>query len=342
MRRCFSICVWNALFTCLTGATTMAGDSPIVIAHRGASGYLPEHTLAAKALAYGMGADYLEQDVVLTRDGVPVVLHDIYLDTVTDVAEKFPDRHREDGRYYAIDFSLDEVRSLRVSERFNRQTGEAVYPNRFPRGWSRFEVPTLAEEIQLIQGLNHSTGRTVGIYPEIKAPAWHRREGQDISPIILSVLTHYGYTKHDDPVYVQCFDMAETRRLREDLGCQLKLIQLIGENDWGEGDTDYDFLRTPAGLDAVAEYADGIGPWLRHVCSAFDVDSGPTLTPLVELAHERSLAVHPYTVRSDDLPGGFRTTDQLFEVFVDQAGVDGLFTDQPDRLVEFLKHRTDR
>ena len=105
---------------------------PIVIAHRGASGYLPEHKLEAKALAFAMKADYLEQDCVLTADDVPVVLHDIQLDTVSDVARRFPRRRRDDGRFYAVDFTLDEIRSLRVTERFDRETGEAVYPQRFP------------------------------------------------------------------------------------------------------------------------------------------------------------------------------------------------------------------
>lgn len=341
MTRSLSIQRWMALIVWLTGATTMAGDSPIVIAHRGASGYLPEHTLPAKALAYGMGADYLEQDVVLTRDGVPIVLHDIHLDTVTDVAEKFPDRKRDDGRYNAIDFTLEEIRSLRVSERVNWRTGKPVYPGRFPHGRSRFGIPTLAEEIEFVQGLNRSTGRTVGIYPEIKSPAYHRREGQDISRVVLDVLADYGYTTHDNPVYVQCFDAPETRRLREDLGCELKLIQLIGENAWGESDSDYDGMRTAAGLDAIAEYADGIGPWLPHVCRDFDAPGGPTVTSLVRLSHERSLEVHPYTVRNDDLPQGVSGIDELLEVLFERAGVDGLFTDHPDLAVEFLKRRAE-
>ncbi|MCA9216274.1 MAG: hypothetical protein KDB27_24565, partial [Planctomycetales bacterium] len=107
-------------------------EPTIVIAHRGASGYLPEHTLPAKALAYGMGADFLEQDVVLSRDGVPIVLHDIHIDTVTDVAKKFPNRKRGDGRFYAIDFDVAELKTLDVVERFDAQTKKAVFPNRFP------------------------------------------------------------------------------------------------------------------------------------------------------------------------------------------------------------------
>src|SRR5262245_10608653 len=107
-------------------------ESPIVIAHRGASGYLPEHTLEGKALAFGLGADYLEQDVVATRDSQLVVLHDLYLDDVTDVAERFPGRQRQDGRHYAIDFDLVELQQLSVCERRRPGSSEARFPNRFP------------------------------------------------------------------------------------------------------------------------------------------------------------------------------------------------------------------
>jgi glycerophosphoryl diester phosphodiesterase len=313
--------------------------TPIVIAHRGASGYLPEHTLPAKALAHAMAADYIEQDVVLTRDDVPIVLHDIHLDTVTDVARRFPDRAREDGRFYAIDFTLDEIRTLNVTERFDRRTEVAVFPGRFPAGRGRFEVPTLAEELELIRGLNHSTGRVAGIYPEIKAPAFHRRAGMDISRIVLEALTQAGYTRREDPVFVQCFDAAETRRLREELGTCLRLIQLIGENDWGESDTDYEFLRTPEGLQQIAGYADGIGPSLNHVVSGVDASGRPVITPLVADAHRCGLAVHPYTLRADALPEFAADFDMLLEVLVDQAGVDGVFTDFPDLAVSFMRRK---
>ena len=131
------------VFLLIVGAAWVA-EGQIVIAHRGASGYLPEHTLASKALAYGMGADYIEQDVVLTSDDHAVVLHDIHLDTVTNVAEVFPDRARDNGRHFAIDFTLDEIRQLSVYERFSRETGAAVYTRRFPLHQARFSVPTLA------------------------------------------------------------------------------------------------------------------------------------------------------------------------------------------------------
>lgn len=134
-----------------------AAESPVVIAHRSASGYLPEHTLPSVAYAHALGADYLEQDVVLSKDGVPLVLHDIEIDTVTDVATRFPGRQRANGHFYAIDFTLAEIRQLRAHERCDPKTGRPVYPRRFPIGQSTFAVPTLEEDLQFVQGLNRST-----------------------------------------------------------------------------------------------------------------------------------------------------------------------------------------
>lgn len=309
----------------------------IVIAHRGASGYLPEHTLEAKTLAHGMGADYIEQDLVLTKDNQPVVLHDIHLDTVTDVADVFPDRKRDDGRYYAIDFTLAEVKQLRVHERIDLKTGKAVFPGRFPLGKNEFRVPTLAEEIELIQGLNKSTGRRVGIYPEIKKPAWHRQEGKDISRIVLATLKQFGYRGKDDLCYLQCFDPKETRRLREELDCQLRLVQLIGDNDWSEAVADFDKLRTAEGLKQIAEYADGVGPWMPHVLTGLDSKGEPVLTELVKDAHASGLKVHPYTFRADSLPGYAESFDQVLRLFTEYADVDGVFSDFPDRAVSLLR-----
>jgi glycerophosphoryl diester phosphodiesterase len=120
------------LFLVLTTLPLMAQDpAPLVIAHRGASGYLPEHTLEAKVMAHAMGAPYIEQDVVLTKDDVPVILHDIHVDTISDVASRFPGRQREDGRFYALDFTLAELKQLRVTERFNAKTDSRFFPIAF-------------------------------------------------------------------------------------------------------------------------------------------------------------------------------------------------------------------
>ena len=315
-------------------AKESAGDpSPIVIAHRGASGYLPEHTAAAKALAYGMGSDFLEQDVVLSRDGVPVVLHDIHVDTVTDVAVKFPDRKRSNGRFYAIDLTFAELKTLSVRERFDPQTGRSVYPGRFPGGKSDFLISSLAEEIELIQGLNSSTGKDVGIYPEIKKPAWHRAQGQDISKVTLEMLMEHGYNDKSDRVYVQCFDPVETRRMRDELDCHMNLVQLIGENAWGEASTDFDVMRTPQGLREIAQYADGIGPAIGHVVEEAGNRFGYKVTSLVPAAHELTLEVHPYTARVDDLPPYVDDFDRLIEIVFYEAEADGIFADFPDLAV---------
>ncbi len=324
-------------FGALAVMATAAAADKLVIAHRGASGYLPEHTLAAKAVAHVMGADYLEQDVVLSKDGVPMVLHDIHIDTVTDVVQVFPDRARRDGRFYAIDFTLDELKSLTVMERGD-QAGWPVFPGRFPRGAASFQIPTLAEEIELIQGLNLSTGREAGIYPEIKAPAWHRAEGHDISATVLEVLADYGYADPDDLVFVQCFDWHETQRIRGELGWRGKLVQLLGENAWNEAPgVDYDALRTAEGLAAIAEVADGIGPSMHHVVPGVDATGRPIVTDLVAHAHALGLVVHPYTFRADALPPYAASLEEALRIFLDEAGVDGVFTDFPDRAVAFLR-----
>ena len=323
-----------AFFITMTD-TALATDK-IVIAHRGASGYLPEHTLAAKAMAHGMDVDYIEQDVVLTKDGVPVVLHDHFLDTVTDVAKQYPDRKRDDGRYYAIDFTLQEIKSLIAFERIDLKTGKQVFPNRFPSGASTFRVPTLEEELELIAGLNKSTGKSIGIYPEIKAPAFHRAEGQDISKIVLETLAKHGFATKDDPFYVQCFDWNEVQRIRNELGFKGKLIQLIAENAWGESpNVDFDYLRTAEGLAEVAKVADGIGPWIAQV-----VDKSGKKTSLVEEAHKVGLDLHPYTLRADALPAWAKNFDDVMQRVVIEAGADGIFSDHPDLAVKFLTNKS--
>jgi glycerophosphoryl diester phosphodiesterase len=305
---------------------------PIVIAHRGASGYLPEHTLEAKALAYAMGADYLEQDCVLTADDVPVVLHDVHLDTVSDVAQRLPNRRRDDDRFYAIDFTLAEIKTLRVTERIDLKTGQAVFPGRFPIWQGDFSIPTLAEELQFIRGLNRSTGRNVGIYPEIKKPAWHRGQGKDPSRIVIDLLREHGYASKEDACYLQCFDAEECARIRSELGWQGRLIQLIGENVWKESPTDYDALRSPDGLRKIVEYADGIGPAIPQVITGRQGD-GLAITALVGDAHDLGLAVHPYTARADALPDWASDIATLLKALYEAAKVDGLFCDHPDHAV---------
>lgn len=317
---------------------------PVVVAHRGASGYLPEHTRAAKAYAHALGADYLEQDLVLTKDDVPVVLHDIYLDTVTDVAERFPGRQRADGRYYVLDFTLVEVRQLRVRERFNAKTGAPVYAGRYDSKAtpSTFGISTLEEELQLIQGLNRSTGRVAGIYPEIKAAKWHRDQGRDLSRAVLPILARFGYATKADACFLQCFELTEVRRLRQELGWKGRLIMLIGGNAREPDGTDHGRLCTPEGIRELALLVDGIGPAIGRIVTWPAAGATPVFSPLVPLAHGAGLAVHPYTLRRDELPKNCPSFEALHVALFREARVDGIFSDFTDVTVAWLKANAGR
>lgn len=302
--------------------------APLVIAHRGASGYLPEHTLEAKAVAHAQGADFIEQDVVLTRDDVPVVLHDVFLDAVSDAADIFPDRRRDDGRFYALDFTLAELRRLRLSERRDPKTGAQLYPERFPAGSGGFRIVTLAEELAFLSGLDRTTGRRTGVYPEIKQPAWHRSEGHDISPLVLQVLRDHGFATKDDRCYLQCFDADEVQRLRGPLGWRGRLVQLVGDAP----DAGPDPLLEAGALATLAATVDGIGPPLGRVI-------GPEGRPtgLVAAAQRAGLVVHAYTFRRDKVPAFAADADTLLRMLVVDAGIDGIFTDFPDVCVAWLR-----
>lgn len=287
-----------------------------IIAHRGASGYLPEHTLPATAMAYAMGAHYLEADLVLTQDSIPIVLHDIYLELTTNVAVLFPTLQRADGHWYAIDFTLAHIKQLSVHERVDI-TGKPVFPHRFPLNKSRFEVPTFAEWIELIQGLNQSTGRMVGIYPELKCPAFHVQAGYAFAEIVFSLLKTYGYTQKKDPIFVQCFDEAYLQYCRKTLNSSLPFIQL----------SEPPILpKTKTELKTIATYAEGIG-----------VDMQQIVEPRwVQTAHQCGLLVHVYTLRADELPPYVANFNALLHLVLHQYDVDGVFTDFPDQAIQFL------
>jgi glycerophosphoryl diester phosphodiesterase len=287
------------------------GKTPLVIAHRGASGYLPEHTLEAYALAYGLGADYVEPDLVMTRDRVLICLHDIHLEATTNVEQLFGSRRREDGRWYAADFDLVEIRTLAVHERLQ---------GRFPQDRGRFEVPTFAEMLALIQGLNATTGREVGIYPELKAGAWHREQGLALEEPFLELVTAHGFLGPAASIFVQSFEPDSLRRLRE-LGSNLPQILLFGTGPESEPFT------TAAGLDAAMAFANGLGPDKRVLLERPQV---------VDLAHERNLLVHPYTFRVDDVGAGYADFEDELRHYA-ELGIDGLFTDFPDRALAALR-----
>ena len=325
MKNLVFILLFLAIFSCQSNQKKDIKSTKkiTVVAHRGASGYLPEHTLASKVMAYAMQVDYIEQDVVLSKDDVPIVIHDILLDDVTNVLEKFPNRKREDGRYYVIDFTFKEIKTLAVTERFDSETGLQIYPNRFPKGTSSFRLHSLQDEIELIQGLNKSTGKNIGIYPEIKKPEFHHENGKDISKIVLNILSDYGYKTKNDKCIVQSFDAVELERIRKELKSQLFLVQLM------------EFSEQKNLLEFYASYADGIGPWYKHLISSKTAD-GFSFTPLIKEAHKLDLVVHPYTFREDQLDE-FDSFEQMIDVIIHQAGADGGFTDFPDRMKEILQ-----
>ena len=277
----------------------------IVIAHRGASGYLPEHTLPAYAVAHGMGADYIEPDLVLTSDGHFICLHDIHLEATTNVEEVFPDRAREDGRWYAADFTVEEIGRLEAVERLD---------GRFPKGVGRFRVPTFTEMIELVQGMNQSSGRNVGIYPELKAPAWHRAEGLAMEEALLDVLERYGYREPGAPVFVQSFEPESLKRLRA-LGSKLPQVLLMAEVE------QYQRFLSPEGIAGIADFADGIGPAKTMIRRQPD---------LVVWAREAGLLVHSYTFRADQTPSRYKTLYQEIRSHLFAFGVNGVFTDHPD------------
>jgi len=269
-----------------------------VIAHRGASAYLPEHTLAAYALAYEMGAGWLEPDVVLTRDGALLCSHDLVLHERTDIASRFPGRAREDGFWYAIDFDLEELRSLSVA-------GDPAY-----------RLATLGELLQLVQRLNASSGREVGVIPEPKAPSFHSAEGQPIEGPLLMALDRHGYRGAEDAAIVQCFELESLRCLRDEHGSTLRLVFLTDQA------LDAALLAELSGL------CHGVGV-SRSLVEA--EDGG--VTDLVQRAHAAGLAVYVWT---------FGVEEGAMTRFLHRHGVDGVFTDAPDAGLRAARRRGGR
>lgn len=302
-----------ALCTAGFPVAVAASADTLVIAHRGASAYAPEHSLPAAAMAHAMGADYIEQDVVLTADEVPIVLHDLTLDATTDVAARFPERARADGHFYAMDFTLAEIRQLRIGERRD-QHGAAKRKDRFPADVNILGLATLAEHIELIQGLNRSTGREVGIYVELKHPQVHRAAELDLPAAVLQVLYAYGYRRATDPVYLQCFD-AETLKFLKD-HTAIRLVQLLEDKK-----------LTAARAAEIAVYAQAVGPWIGYLQDRPE---------FVVAAQELGMEVHPFTFRADQLPRGYNSYHDLLKQFVGAMQVDAVFTDHPDLTRNYL------
>ena len=312
---------------------------PAVAAHRGASGYLPEHTLESKAMAYGLGADFIEPDVLLTRDGVPIVLHDLTLQRTTDVAEKFPTRHRGANsagvlQYYAIDFTWDEIKTLTVTESVNRQTGNQTYPGRFPaENGVGFRIHTLEEEILLVKGLNQSTdsqrsplflNKEVGIYPELKEPAFHINEGRPIEGPLLEVLIRHGYNQPNAKVILQSFDFESLKRARA-LGWVAPVAMLPAT----------EYLLSKEGIAEIAEYAEIYAPTISSLLAASDFGWIPH--DRVQWSRDEGMDIHTWTYRTDALGLQDRFEEnELLDVLFKVIKVDGIFTDFTDVVCDYL------
>jgi glycerophosphoryl diester phosphodiesterase len=321
---------------------TLDGQAPIVIAHRGASGYRPEHTLASYELAIKMGADYVEPDLVATRDGALIARHEPMLDDTTDVASRpeFADRRTTkmlDGKsvtaYFASDFTLKEIKRLRAVQ---------ANPARSKEYNGRFEVPTFDEILDLVAKESARLHRPIGIYPETKHPAFHLSLGLPLEDRVLDTLGRRGLDQADAPVYLQSFESANPQYLRT--RTKLRLVQLFddGALEFDAGGRRLVRVRVPqfgdkrggeppASLEDVAKYATAIGPWKRQILR--DVGA-PTLlqTTLIEQAHAAGLLVHAYTFRNEPatLAPQYGADPMLEYRQFYQLGLDGVFSDFPD------------
>jgi glycerophosphoryl diester phosphodiesterase len=327
-------------------------STPDVIAHRGASGYRPEHTLASYQLAIEQGADFVEPDLVPTKDGVLVARHENEIGGTTDVAKhpRFASRRTTktiDGKsitgWFTEDFTLAELKTLRAIERL-----PAVRPENTAYD-GRFAVPTLQEVIDLVKRESKRRHRTIGIYPETKHPTYFRSIGLALEEPLVAALERAGWREASAPAFIQSFETANLRRLREMTGVRLiLLIESAGRpyDFTAAGDPRaYDDLLTPAGLAEVATYADGIGPHKDRVIPRDPAGRLGAPTGLVDGAHAAGLAVHPWTFRAENqfLPADLRAGDPADPAFPGRhgdlageiaaflaAGVDGVFSDFPD------------
>ncbi len=321
---------------------------PIVIGHRGASGYRPEHTLASYELAARLGADFIEPDLVVTSDGVLVCRHEPEIGTTTDVADhpEFASRKTTktlDGEavegWFAEDFTLAELKTLRAVERLPQIRQHNTLYN------GRYEIPTFQEVLDLRARLSDVLRKRLGVYPETKHPTFFQQAGLPLEPRLLEILQRNRLNRPDAPVFVQSFEVTNLKQLRE-AGLRTRSVQLLQASGApfdttaaGSGPT-YADLSSPDGLRGIARYAQGIGPEKQQVIPRTADGTLGSPTTLVADAQSASLIVHPYTFRAENnfLPVDLRTsavpTD--FGRAIDeqvtylQAGIDGVFTDHPD------------
>jgi glycerophosphoryl diester phosphodiesterase len=339
---------------------------PLVIGHRGAHGYLPAHTLEGYALAIELGADFIEPDLVSTKDGHLIARHEPNIIATTDVANRpeFASRRRTavidgaaDEGFFASDFTLDEIKRLRAVQDF---------PERPQQFNGKFEIPTLEEVIELAKRKSEEKGRPIGIYPEVKHSTYHKSIGLPIEKRLVAILAGAGWNHRHAPVIIQSFEQSNLKELRK--LTPLRLIQLIDANDVNpDGSLDFTapfdrpfdwtasgdprllartfgFLVTDEGLKEVRTYADGIGPWKRYIVSSVTAglpgpgEASRKLLPptnLIERAHSVGLFVHTWTFRNEqrrlvsDYAGN--PVNEYLQFY--RLGIDGLFSDFADTAV---------
>ena len=348
---------------------------PLVIGHRGASGYLPEHTLESYGKAIDMGADFIEPDLVSTKDGVLIARHEPNLIATTDVADRpeFAARRKtikvdgvDETGFYASDFTLAEIKTLRAKQAFG---------DRDQSFNGKYQIPTFDEVLTLAQERGKALNRTIGVYPETKHPTWHVEQKLPLEDKLLASLDKVGWNKADAPVFIQSFEQGNLKALRAKT--KVRLVQLVDADDVDAKtgaityaapfDRPYDWtkagrtgsfgdLLTPAGLDEVKTYADGIGPWKRYLVTvkatldasgkAVDVNKDGAINEadytavandtIVKNAKARGLLVHTWTFRSEArrLAATYagdpaKEYEQFFAL-----GVNGVFSDFPDTAVK--------
>ncbi|MBA3939895.1 MAG: glycerophosphodiester phosphodiesterase [Sphingopyxis sp.] len=327
---------------------TLTGQAPIVIAHRGASGERPEHTLESYRLAIELGADYIEPDLVLTKDGILVARHENEISETTDVAAhpEFAARKATktiDGAkvtgWFTEDFTLAELKTLRARERLPKLRSTDYD--------GRYDIPTFEEILTFLAETNKSRKNPVGVYPETKHPSYFIAIGLPHEAPLLALLDRFGYRGRSAPVFIQSFEVGNLKALRA--RSELPLIQLM-DGEGGPADapgTTYAAMTSPAGLNAIAAYADGIGPYKELVIPRTTLGTLGNPTHLVRDAHAAGLKVHPWTFRRENYflplgdkgginPAGHGDLGAEIDAYL-ATGIDGLFSDNPREAVATVK-----
>lgn len=333
---------------------TLHKNKPIVIAHRGASGYMPDHTLEGYSKAVDLGADFIEPDLVSSKDGVLIARHEPNLKDTTDIAlrpefktyfrKAVVDGQEEEG-WFASDLTLAQIKTLRAKQ---------PRSDRSPAFDGQFSIPTFEEILQLREKLSQKYGRAIGVYPETKHPTWHRENGLPLEEPLVQFLKQYHLNTKQSPVYIQSFELGNLRSLRSMTSAKLVYL-LDGDSVKADGTVvtlrPYDFVKSgdtrtfadmlsPANLKEIAQVADGIGPWKVYIASFRTDADGKThrlaASNVVRDAHASGLEVHPFTFRneskhltSDDMQQPYAEYYAFFE-----AGVDGIFTDYTDTAIQ--------